>query len=125
MADTPWTPGPWFYRPEKNDDWGWVRGGDSGHLVACARAGRTLHENDLADFRTRKADPYEANARLIAAAPEMAEVLEELASDLEAEINARYAYRDRYPTEQKAWERDLEPVHRARALLARIKGEAS
>ena len=113
MADTPWTPGPW------RNVAGELVGADGQRVVLAAFRGGLVsaHGNPRAV----------ANTAIAEAAPEMAEVLEELASDLEAEINAnaRYAYRDRYPTEQKAWERDMEPVHRARALLARIKGKAS
>ena len=44
----------------------------------------------------------------------------ELADDLEAEINARYpeAWRE-YPSEQRRYERDMEPVRRARATTSR------
>jgi hypothetical protein len=69
------TPGPWQYRPHKYDDWGWVRGGvpdEDGYLplVACARSG-AFDATDYPAHRSNKTDPFEANARLIAAAPDL------------------------------------------------------
>jgi len=72
-----WTPGPWFYRPHELDDWGVVRSAD-GFVVTQARIN--------CDFETQEAhrasgtDPAEANARLIASSPALAEALEGLLS---------------------------------------------
>jgi len=69
-----WTPGPWFYRPHELDDWGVVRSAD-GFVVTQARIN--------CDFETQEAhrasgtDPAEANARLIASSPALAEALEQ------------------------------------------------
>jgi hypothetical protein len=72
-------PGPWVYRPHKNDDWGIVRVRDgNGYPVAVARAGRHVTDEEYAAHRSAKTDPFEANARLIAAAPDLLEALEEL-----------------------------------------------
>lgn len=68
------TPGPWFYRPQPYDDWGWVRDGN-GRMVAQARAPEA---GELEDYRASDTDPYEANARLIAAAPDLYEALKSL-----------------------------------------------
>jgi len=63
------TPGPWVYRPHKNDDWGVVRATDgNGYPIAQARAGRHVTDDEYAAHRVAKTDPFEANARLIAAA---------------------------------------------------------
>lgn len=68
-----WTQGPWLYRPQPYDDWGSVRNGD-GYLVAVA-ANPSISEHQYAEHRAARTDPYEANARLIAAAPELVEAL--------------------------------------------------
>lgn len=69
-----YTKGPWFYRPNPHDDWGYVRDRD-GHVVARA-ANPHVSMQEYADHRAAKTDPYEANGRLIAAAPELVEALE-------------------------------------------------
>ena len=43
--------------------------------------------------------------------------LHECADDLAAELDDRHRNRDRYATIMDRWERDMEPVRRARALL--------
>lgn len=60
------------------------------------------------------------DARLIAAAPEMVELLEELAGDLSEYVQAHYGD---HPSQQARKVRDMAPVVEARALLARIRGE--
>jgi hypothetical protein len=103
---TPWTPGPWEISGQKTI--------------------RTKRHDGRLDGWVARANWQNgvANARLIAAAPEMAAVLEELASDLEAEINARYGTAPSHTLEIYRRERDMGPVYTARALLARIKGKA-
>lgn len=61
------TPGPWDYRPFEFDDWGWVRARNGGNLVAIAKDMTADHHA----HRQAGTDPYEANARLIAAAPDL------------------------------------------------------
>ena len=94
--ETQWTPGPWH--EGAGNGYGSIFGPegtrrDSGGLTPIAMINGTLHED-------------EANARLIAAAPEMAALLERLAANCAA---------DRY-VERLTCARD------ARALLAKIKG---
>lgn len=98
MSKTPWTPGPWVVTDEPG--YGRVEGtqvaGSDGYIVALAIG-------DVEEL------PHEANARLIAAAPEMAEVL--------ASIVKMHAIVDR----------GIAPIDldKARALLARIRGDAA
>ena len=77
--ETQWTPGPWH--EGTGNGYGSIFGPegtrrDSGGLAPIAMINGTFHED-------------EANARLIAAAPEMAELLAELTLDLMVPIMAR------------------------------------
>jgi hypothetical protein len=64
-----WTPGPWRYRPHQHDDWGIVKGAD-GYPICQARDAR-VSEEEKSECRATGADPYAANAHLIAAAPDL------------------------------------------------------
>lgn len=69
------TPGPWNRTPgerAKHDQSAGITGGDNGHYIACA-----LDMN-----RTDKDDEVEANARLIATAPELLEALGSITNEL-------------------------------------------
>ena len=49
----------------------------------------------------------------------MVDVLRECSDDLQALIDAEYAgMQDKYPTMQRKYQRDIEPVTRARNLIA-------
>jgi len=52
---------------------------------------------------------------------EVMELLEELAIDLAAELDARHRFRDCYPVIMRDYERDMVPVRRAQAMLKRFK----
>ena len=70
------TPGPWAYRPQEHDDWGIVRTtvvNEAGWRPIVARASYVDSPTDeeLGAHRRNKTDPAEANARLIAAAPDL------------------------------------------------------
>lgn len=110
MSETPWTEGPWFV--ERDFDIRAPDGNDTPWHVALA----------MADCGT--VNEGKANARLCAAAPELYAALMECADDLEAEIEARYppAIRE-YPGEKRRYDRDIAVVHRARAALAKARGE--
>lgn len=66
------TPGPWLYRPDNIDDWGWVRTSheEDGFkpLVAEALRGSMKDNSDFDEHRRNKTDPYYHNAAYIAAA---------------------------------------------------------
>jgi hypothetical protein len=63
------TPGPWSYRSQPHDDWGVVR---AGRFIICQARDPDVYESaDLDAHRRAKTDPWEANARLIAAAPDL------------------------------------------------------
>ena len=57
--------------------------------------------------------------------PELAEMLDGIANDLAAEINDRYGAPEVHPALKIKYERDMEPVRRAVALLARIKKDTT
>jgi hypothetical protein len=64
-------PGLWRYRPDPDhDDWGTVREPD-GSIIVLVR-GTTIPASEFDQHRRSGTDPYEANARLIAAAPDLA-----------------------------------------------------
>ena len=75
MEKPKFTPGPWAYSPRKFDDWGVVRGpvvDDWGPVLICqAKDPSKLDEATLSAHRADGKDPWEANARLIAAAPDL------------------------------------------------------
>lgn len=84
------TPGPWAYRPFEHDDWGIVRMAvrdDTGfHRVIC-QANYVAHPSDLVEHRQNGTDPAEADARLIAAAPDLLAALMPFV-DLKAQTGA-------------------------------------
>jgi len=67
------TPGPWDYRSQPHDDWGVVR---AGRYIICQARDPNVDHLDLSHYRRTKTDPFEANARLISAAPDLLEQLE-------------------------------------------------
>ncbi len=104
----PWTPGPLKY----------------GAGVLYVDRGIQPHVARITDGLP-DADKWGA---LLAEAPAMADLLEELAVDLEAETDNRMGFigeTSPYPSENARKRRDMEPVRRARALLARVKGETT
>lgn len=70
------TPGPWSYRSQQHDDWGVVRAGR--YYICQAKDPKVWSEDDFNAHRRAKTDPWEANARLIAAAPELLEAADRL-----------------------------------------------
>jgi hypothetical protein len=108
------TPRPWEYRGAEHDDWGIVRGGEVGEwgmrgIICQARDPKVLDGEVLNEHRRAKTDPWEANARLIAAAPELLEALEEAADTF-----------DKFAADLR--EEDSE-LHAQRIAVAELKAE--
>jgi DNA gyrase/topoisomerase IV subunit A len=61
---------------------------------------------------------YAEHARLDAEIERLREALQECAGDLESYVDELYPSRTSYPGEQRRYERDIEPVRKARALLS-------
>ena len=86
--------------------------------------GGQLYRDCTATLRALSAKLEAAEAELAALKVELAEVVGELADDLSVEVEARYPIADRnYPTIHNRYNRDIGPVIRARALLARHQKE--
>lgn len=76
-----------------------------------------VYRQDIIGFKS-------ADARLIAAAPDLLAALEECADALEEELAARYLGLLDYPSVKADYDIDMEAVQRARAAIAKAKGEA-
>ena len=68
-----------------------------------------------------------ANARLIAAAPDLLAMLKTVTAELEAEVNDTYSYctdgnDEMHPALVRRYERDMSSVRNAQALIAAIEG---
>ena len=119
------TPGPWRYRPFEYDDWGIIRmAAPDGALVAIARGGS--NDINLNEHRCNKTDPYEANARLITAAPELLAALKALLPIADSYIGDFDAGLSQIGREKLIL---LSPhallkarISDARALIARVEG---
>ena len=98
MTDVPWTPGPWFAQPGFLTIYN-MSNGTSG--LTCAVASVLTEQPGL--------DQANANARLLAEAPAMAEALERFASAIVLTSGSVVGL-------ERHWFED------ARAILARIKG---
>jgi hypothetical protein len=106
---TEWTPGPWKHHLGLKTEWATTRGSvRDGYYVIWDEA-ETWPVAQLPGSLSNRPELTEANARLIAAAPEMAELLEEYAALVHSDYCGTREHR-----------RCVD----VRALLARIKGES-
>lgn len=89
------TPGPWAYRSQEFDDWGVVRGPlrEDGHRFHLAKVTAPYaSQEQMQAHREAKTDPYETNARYIAAvSPDVVLASLEYVEALEADNQAQAA----------------------------------
>lgn len=95
LLTSAFTPGPWLYRPSEYDDWGTVRSapdadGRMGYI--CQARNPSISHEAHGEFRANGRDPFEANARLIAAAPTLLAHLEWAATFLQPLIGGSAQY---------------------------------
>ena len=119
MSKPAWTPGPWVF-------------GSDGQRPAIRATAEAYEIATVHRWVPPFDDSYEANARLIAEAPAMAEALECLAAmaahfptvktyGTRPRSGAIYSVSDMHLGEAAI---TVEDLHRAAAILARINGEA-
>jgi len=67
MSESKRTAGQLLYRPQKHDDWGYLRSSEPDgcgflHVVATARAGRDISDREMDAHRRAGTDPFGPNA---------------------------------------------------------------
>lgn len=79
---------PWFYRPDKYDDWGFIRGGERTEFgLPVVALGRSSNRDDDHDaHRYAGTDPYGDNAKAIVALRNHAEPLLDALTAAQQEI---------------------------------------
>lgn len=108
------SPGPWVYRPDKYDDWGWIRGveqdSDIGRyrpIVANAK-NSNVGEAAMAEHRSAGTDPYGPNALLIVEAvnalPALLDTIERQRALLKPFAIAADDLEDRHGDHADIWE---------------------
>ena len=102
----------WWIGPDGKDNGGPYRGKPSDSAIDNAR--------------NMGCEPVLLYARPVPSAPAVAvpavteewrDVITELADDLSIELDQRYGDSRKYPSEQRKYEAEMQPVYRARALL--------
>ena len=112
------TPAPWLYRPKEHDDWGMIRGGPEGFPLAKALGARMADEDELNEHRRNGTDPYEADALLIAAAPDLLEALQAAIGALE--FNHDYEVDN---GDDDSAQFSLEALNQAKAAINKATGQ--
>lgn len=117
------TPGEWRYRPDRYDDWGFVRAED-GSIALRGYPGHDVDEAELDEHRRQKTDPHGPNALFAVAAHESFPALLAAARALSAEKAAREEAERKLSLARAAKKavRDLltAEIHRAAALEAKL-----
>ncbi len=109
------TPGPWTIEEYGDDDAPALVIHKDSETRVCFMATAGSH-----------GDPakIEADARLIAAAPELLTLVKDLADDLASEVEGRYQDVKAHPAMTPKYERDMANVYRARAAIAKAEGNS-
>jgi hypothetical protein len=81
------TPGPWAARPNKYDDWGFIRS-ENGSLTVVARAGQCMDEKDDAYCRATSKDPTQHNMDFVVFARNNAPALASAVLEMAATVGA-------------------------------------
>ena len=123
MSSAKHTPGPWKTSRAKlpsDGAYDYAIGADfGGQTLAIAEAFGRVDDNIYLY------PDAEANAHLIAAAPDMLEALKECADDLQSEIDERYPpFILEYPGFVQKRNNDMEIVIKARAAIAKAEGRS-
>ena len=87
------------------------------------RAFDKMHAGLLEALEYAKTDPMTHVTIPTAALTELIAAAEECADDLELYVQAEYSTRHRHPDEMRRYERDMAPVRRLRAAVARVRGK--
>ena len=122
MSEFKHTPGPWTATHKGADYWSADCDFDAASGAASMAIGSSNNRHPVAlviwpDWRDHP--EHDANARLIAAAPEMVELLEEAASPWADMTDAELEHDAAQGDKHAVW------LIRVRALLSKIKGEAA
>lgn len=91
--ETKHTQGPWLYRPQEYDDWGIVRAAaldENGYQRVICQANHVTDPTELCAHMVNGTDPAEANARLIASAPDGLELAQEFLAFAKSGANFNY-----------------------------------
>lgn len=114
------TPTPWSYRPQKYDDWGFIRGpkeADGFAPIAAIARGETSETHDM--HRAAGTDPYGPNALLIVKAVNSHDALVKALGEIEA-LSDNCVNAERYYDEDAL--EDLQAIRRVIALTRAVVG---
>lgn len=67
---------------------------------------------------------HDANAKLRYENEHLRSAMRDCAEDLAAELNERWKFRDKYTSQMRSYECEMQPVYTARALLGEVAKEA-